>query len=49
MTLVLMMLLLLMGFLNAKSYGEGGQFLNLYCCILNTTMFLVLYVTEYLK
>lgn len=49
MTFVLMMLLLLVGFLNAKSYGEGGNFLNLYCCILNTTMFLVLCATEYLK
>ena len=49
MTLVLMMLLLLVGSLNAKFYGEGGQFLNLYCCILNTTMFLVLYALEYLN
>lgn len=49
MTIVLMILLLLVGFLNAKSYGEGGNFLNLYCCVLNTLMFLVLYASEYLK
>lgn len=45
----LMLLLIIIAVLNAMSYSEGGSFLNLYVCVLNTAMFLILFLVGQLK
>jgi hypothetical protein len=49
MTTLLMLLLITLAFINAVVYCEGKSFLNLYACILNTAMFLVMYAVELMK
>ena len=47
MTFFLILLNLAAGVLNAIMYTGGGSFISLYCCILSTVMFFVLYVKEF--
>lgn len=49
MTLFLIFLNLAVGVLNAILYTGTGSFINLYCCVLSTVMFFVLYVKEFWK
>lgn len=47
MTLLLILLNLVAGVLNAIMYTGDGNFISLYGCILSTGMFFVLYVKEF--
>lgn len=47
MTLFLILLNLAAGVLSAAMYTDSGDFISLYCCILSTGMFFVLYIKEF--
>lgn len=49
MILFLMFLNLAAGVLNAIMYTGSGDFISLYCCILSTGVFFLLYATECFK
>jgi len=49
MTLFLIFLNLAAGLANALMYNWNGGFISLYCCVLSTVMFFVLYVKEFWK
>ena len=46
MTMFLVVLNLIAGLLNALMYGWSGDFISLYCCIISTIMFFLLFAKE---